>query len=250
MNGFLLARHGDPILMALGLAAGVATWLGGSLALRYADKIHLVLGFSAGAVIGVALLDLLPEAVALGGPSRGVAETTAIVAAGFVAYLVVDRLFLLRAGGGVGHRGHFGAGSLTAHSLLDGLGIGLGFQVSPSVGAILAVAVLAHDLADGMNTVNLSLRGSGDRRIARRWLIADSVAPMIGIAVSRLVVVSPDRLAAIIAAFTGFFLYIGASELLPDSHHRHPRAWTTVATVLGVAMIGVIVHLVSPGGPR
>ena len=247
MADTFFVHHGDLLLIALGLATGLATWIGGSLAIRHAHKVHLVLGFSAGAVIGVALLDLLPEAIDLGGPVWGTPTITAIVAAGFTAYLVVDRLFLLRAGGGEGHRGHFGAGSLTAHSLLDGLGIGLGFQVSASLGAILAVAVLAHDLADGMNTVNLSLRGTGDPKIARRWLLADSVAPMIGIAASRLIVVAPDRLALVIAAFTGFFLYIGASELLPDSHHRHPRAWTTVATVLGVAMIGIIVQLASRG---
>jgi len=237
------ASQADAVLLGIGLAAGLATWIGGSLALRHSERIHLVLGFSAGAVIGVALLDLLPEAIDLGAPAWGVLTITSVTALGFLGYLVVDRVALLRAGGGESHRGHFGAGSLTVHSLLDGLGIGLGFQVSTSVGAILAIAVLAHDLADGMNTVNLSLRGSGDPKIARRWLIADAAAPTIGIAASRLIVVPPVHLGLAIAAFAGFFLYIGASELVPDSHHRHPRAWTTIATVLGVAMIGIIVYL-------
>jgi ZIP family zinc transporter len=47
----------------------------------------------------------------------------------------------------------------------------------------------------------------------------------------------------VLAVFSGFFLYIGASELLPESHHRHPRAWTTVSTVLGVALIWAVVRL-------
>lgn len=247
MNGFLTAFNGDVLLIVLGIAAGVATWLGGSAALRHADKIHLVLGFSAGAVIGVALLDLLPEAITLAPPALGASGITAVVAGGFVAYLVIDRAFLLLSGGGSGHRGHFGAGSLTAHSLLDGVGIGLGFQLSPTVGAVLAIAVLAHDLADGMNTVNLSLRGAGDVKTARRWLFADAAAPLIGIAVSRLIVLDQTQLALAIAVFTGFFLYIGASELLPDSQHRHPHPWTTVATVLGVALIGAVVRLASTG---
>jgi ZIP family zinc transporter len=249
MVQFLLAHHGDVLLIVLGLVTGAATLAGGSLALRYASRIHLVLGFSAGAVIGVALIDLLPEAIELGRAWPGTAATTAIVAAGFIAYLVVDRAFLIGAGGQTGHRGHFGAGSLTAHSFLDGLGIGLGFQVSPAVGAVLAIAVLAHDVADGMNTINLSLSASRSPKTARRWLIADAAAPMIGIAVSRFIVVGASRLAVIIALFTGFFLYIGASELLPDSHHRHPRVWTTVATVMGVALIWLVVHLAAPAGP-
>jgi len=249
MNALLAAHHNDLVLIALGLATGATTWIGGSLALRHARRLSLILGFSAGAVIGVALLDLLPEAMALGAPRFGAAAIAAFIAGGFVVYLVVDRLILLLAQG-EGHRGHFGAGSLTAHSLLDGLGIGFGFQVSPSVGIILALAVLAHDLADGMNTVTLSLRAAHDPRIARRWLAADAAAPLAGIALSRLIVIGPGRLAPAIAAFAGLFLYIGASELLPDSHRRHPRLWTTAASVLGVVFIGVIVHLAARGTPR
>ena len=128
-----------------------------------------------------------------------------------------------------------------------GIGIGLGFQASAAVGVVLALAVLAHDLADGVNTVSLSLTGSKDPSIARRWLAADAAAPMAGLAVSRAISAPPSALAGLIALFAGFFLYIGASELLPESHHRHPRAWTTVSTVAGVVMIGVIVRLAGGG---
>ncbi len=231
------------LLVAVGLAAGAATLLGGFLALRLAGRIHLVLGFSAGAVIGVALLDLTPEALELGRASVGALGVMTTVAAGFLAYLVVDRSLLILARGEIQHRGHFGAGSLTAHSFLDGLAIGLGFQAGPAVGFALTVAVLAHDLADGVNTVNLSLTGSKSPKVARRWLMADAAAPLIGIGASRLIHLPPGGLGLAVALFAGFFVYIGASELLPESHHRHPRAWTTVATVLGVAMIWVVVRL-------
>jgi len=242
MAHFLAAHHLDGLLILLGIAAGAATILGGVLALRFADKVHLILGFSAGAVIGVALFDLLPEALELGGGHDPRAIVT-VMALGFIGYLVVDRIFLIATTDRSGHRGHLGAGSLTIHSFLDGLAIGLGFQVSAAVGVVLAIAVLAHDFSDGINTVNLSLAGSGRPGMARRWLIADAVAPMAGIAASRLIVVPQAQLAVIIAAFAGFFLYIGASELLPDSHHRYPRAWTTLATVIGMALIYGVVHL-------
>ncbi|HLZ82364.1 MAG TPA: ZIP family metal transporter [Caulobacteraceae bacterium] len=231
------------VLAAIGVAAAAATIAGGALALRFADRVHLVLGFSAGAVIGVALLDLLPEALALGRGAAGDAGVTGLAAAGFLAYLVADRALLMLAGGRAQHRGHFGAGALTVHSLLDGLGIGLGLQASLAVGLALTVAVLAHDLADGINTVNVSLTGSKNPVIARRWLFADAAAPMVGIAASRLIVLPPGALGVVLAVFSGFFLYIGASELLPESHHRHPRAWTTVSTVLGVALIWAVVRL-------
>ncbi len=232
-----------PLLLAIGVAAGGATLLGGYLALRFAERVHLVLGFSAGAVIGVALLDLLPEAMRAGAPTLGEFGIAAAVAGGFLAYLVVDRAFLIGAAGETSHRGHLGAGSLTVHSVLDGFGIGLGFQVSTAVGAVLALAVLAHDLADGMNTVNLSVGGAHSRRATRAWLTADALAPLVGIGLSLLLRVPEAALAPLLAVFAGFFLYIGASELLPESHHRHPRPWTTITTVLGVVLIGVVVRL-------
>jgi ZIP family zinc transporter len=233
----------DAVLLVLGLAAAGATLAGGALALRYAARVHLILGFSAGAVIGVALLDLLPEALDLAPAGRTALSVTGMAALGFLIYLAADRALLMLARGDAGHRGHFGAGSLTVHSLLDGLAIGLGFQASAAVGAALAVAVLAHDLADGVNTVNLSLTGSASARIARRWLIADALAPLVGIALSRFIVLPTGALGAVIAVFSGFFLYIGASELLPESHHRHPRAWTTLSTIAGVGLIWLVVRL-------
>jgi len=47
--------------------------------------------------------------------------------------------------------------ALAGHSFMDGLGIGLGFQVSQSMGMLVALAVISHDFTDGMNTVTLML---------------------------------------------------------------------------------------------
>jgi len=130
------------------------------LALRFRRQIPLILGFSAGAVIGVALFDLLPEALTLGAKAAPAAAILGLVGAGFCAYLLLERGLAAAANG---RGGHLGPASLTAHSLLDGLGVGLAFQVAPAVGAVVAAAVLAHDFADGVNTVTLSLAGGGGR---------------------------------------------------------------------------------------
>ncbi len=60
--------------LALGLAATAATLIGGLLALRHGDRVVPVLGLTAGVVLGVAVFDLVPEALELGGgrwPPRG-----------------------------------------------------------------------------------------------------------------------------------------------------------------------------------
>ncbi len=230
-------------LIGVALAAGVATYLGGSLALLARGRIRLILGFSAGAVVAVALADLLPESLVLAGPGKPPAEVFLWVAAAFAAYMVLDRVLQAISGGSSTHRGQLGAASLTAHSFMDGLGIGLAFQVSAPAGLVLTFAVLAHDVSDGVNTVSLGLQARGGHRTARRWLIADTVAPALGIAAAQLVRVGAAQLALLLAAFAGVFLYIGASQLLPESQEQHPRPWTTVATIFGMVVVYLAVRL-------
>jgi zinc transporter ZupT len=226
-------------VMAIALGASAATMLGGLAALRLRQRLHLVLGFSAGAVIAVAFFDLLPEALNLGADTPRTIVTAAAV--GFFLYLLFDRLAKGR--DGTSWRGRIGAGSLSAHSLLDGFAIGIAFQAGQAVGLVVAVAVLVHDFSDGLNTVNVVVKNGGERRTARNWLVIDAVAPLIGAGLS--LVVAPPRaiLALLLAGFSGLFLYIGASDLLPESQRAFPRLWTTIATLLGAGTLYLATRL-------
>ncbi len=233
--------------LVVGVAAFGSTMLGGSLALKLRDRLHLILGFSAGAVIAVAFFDLIPEALELGG-GYGTANVIATTAAGFLFYLLLDRLLILHAHTEEEHhhttsRGHMRAGSLSVHSLLDGVGIGLAFQVNAAVGAVVAVAVLAHDFSDGINTVNVVVRHGGSFTKALRWLLVDAVAPVVGILVTFLFTVTEAHLGLLLALFAGFFLYIGASDLIPESHHAHPTFYTTLMTIVGAAVLFVVIRI-------
>lgn len=238
------------LIVLIAIGAFIATFLGGSFALGLQDRLHLILGFSAGAVIGVALFDLLPESLEIVGKTHSVATGTAFVALGFALYLVLDRVIILHRhhdddehGHAPIRRGVWGASTLSLHSFLDGVGIGLAFKVSPAIGLVVAAAVLAHDFSDGINTVNMILKNGGARRHAMRWLLIDALAPVAGVLATLFVTVREDQLGFLLALFSGFFLYIGSSDLLPESHHRHPTAWTTLSTVLGMATLYLVVTL-------
>lgn len=235
------------MVILVSLATVISTFLGGLFALRFRDKLHLILGFSAGAVIGVAFFDLLPESISLAGASFEPALITSVAALGFLIYLVVDRFITLHfdaeENGGHSHRGNLGAGSLSLHSFLDGAAIGLAFKVSAAAGAVVATAVLVHDFSDGINTVNLILKNKGPKKQALRWLAVDALAPAAGALSASLFTLPQQYLSLFLAAFCGFFFYIGASELLPESHHGHPTMWTTVMTVLGMAVLWVAIYL-------
>jgi ZIP family zinc transporter len=77
-----------------------------------------------------------------------------------------------------------------------------------------------------------------------RWLAVDAVAPVLGASLSLLIVPSDGLLAVLLALFCGFFLHIGASGLLPESHRAYPRPSTTVATLLGAGFLYVVTTLV------
>jgi ZIP family zinc transporter len=230
-----------PVLLIGGLPS-LATVFGGTLALRFRSALGLLLGFSSGAVIGVALFDLLPEALEIGRSHYRALTITTALGVGFAAYLGLDRLSLILKSEMSGHR-HLGPLSLTLHSLTDGLSIGLAFQASSKVGLVVALAVIAHDFLDGANTVTLSLAGGLSTPIARRWLLADAAAPIAGIVLSLLLTVPPSLLALLLATFAGFFLYIGTSELLPRSNAGRPRIAMLAATAFGLLFIYAVVRL-------
>ena len=239
------------MLLLIAIAAFCATMLGGLLALRLRDNLHLILGFSAGAVVAVAFFDLLPEALALGGKAHTLSTVVSFAALGFLLYLLLDRVLLLHAhthdeddeGHHAQTRGHVRAGSLSIHSFLDGVGVGLAFQVSPAVGLFVAAAVLAHDFSDGINTVNVVVRHGGERRKALQWLVVDALAPVAGVLVTLFFAVSEDSLGLLLALFAGFFLYIGASDLIPESYHQHPKFMTTLMTLLGAGVLFAAIHI-------
>ena len=233
------------ISLFLAPAAFGATMLGGLVALRMKDRLHLILGFSAGAVVGVAFFDLLPEAMHLAAVTP--ATTMLYVAGGFLFYLLLDRLALLHAAGHDHDDGHahghapprsgLGAITLVAHSVFDGLGIGFAFQISNAIGVAVAIAVLTHDFSDGINTMNVVLKSGDSRRDGMRWLLADSVAPAVGIGLTYFVHLPLATFGTVLAVFAGLFLYLGASDLVPESHHAHPKFLTTAMTVLGAALV-------------
>ena len=234
------------LILAVALGAFAATMTGGVLALKLAGKLPLVIGFSAGAVIGVAFFDLAPEALESGAGLYEPRSLLAVAALGFFFYVVLDRLVARHDCEGQANpaRGLIGAASFSAHSILDGFAMGVAFQASREIGLIVAAAVLAHDFADGLNTVNVVTRNGGSRSFALRWLAVDAMAPVLGASLSLLITPAANVLAILLAVFCGFFLHIGASGLLPESHRAYPRPATTVATLLGAIFLYTVTALV------
>jgi ZIP family zinc transporter len=220
-----------------------STLAGGTFALRNRDRLHLALGFSAGVILGVVAFDLLPEVVDLSErtstPFRNVMIAFAV---GFLAFHLVEKALVLHHAHeheyGTHHHPSVGLASalaLSGHSLADGIGIGLAFHVNHSIGIAAALAVISHDFVDGLNTVSLMLVNGNTRRRAWALLAVDALAPAAGAGLTYLFTVPTHYMLIYLGVFTGFLLYIGASDVLPEAHANHPSRATVALTVAGAA---------------
>jgi len=122
--------------------------------------------------------------------------------------------------------------------------IGLAFQVNSSVGVNVAIAVVGHDFADGLNTMALMLTHGNSRRRSMLLLLLDAVAPLVGAASTLLFTLSDTGLLLYLGAFSGFLLYIGASDILPEAHANHPSRLTLVMTIAGTALMWILTRVV------
>jgi ZIP family zinc transporter len=227
-------------------AAILSALTGGVLALRLVRQVGYVIAVGAGIRIGAAFFDLLPESVELMGDRVALAMVFAAV--GFLAFYVIEKLTLLHLGHETAteldhddaahrHVGLIGAGAMSVHSLLDGVAMGAAFQASPELGFVVGLVVVIHRFSDGIGIVSLLLANRVPRATAMRWVFIVSLAPVLGAAVTVVLVIPDQVLGALLATFAGFFLYVGAAELLPEAHRNEGSRWVIAATLAGVGMI-------------
>ena len=222
----------------------VSTCLGGLAAIRLRDRLHLLLGFSSGAVIAVVFFDVIPEIFELDG---GGTPVMPVVAAGFLVFFGLERLTALHRSREHAHQtgvhpeefGIIAAAGLSVHSFLDGFAIGIGFQTNFRIGLLISVAVIAHDFSDGLNTVTVVIAHGNAIERAVRWLIVDALAPMVGALAALPLRLGAALLPWLLAFFAGAFLYIGASDLLPEAR-EHDSPVVGIATTAGMLLIFLI----------
>jgi ZIP family zinc transporter len=232
------------VLVALG--AFVSALVGGLLALRAAGSVGLIIAVGAGIRIGAAFFDLIPEAVDhMHGSLDAVMLATAV---GFLAFYAIEKLTTLHVGhetatelehGESAHRhiGIVGATGMSLHSFLDGVALAAALAVGGGLGLVIAAVVIIHRFSDGIGIVSLLLASRFPRAQAYRWVTYVAFAPVLGVIVGLILPLPDEVLGAMLAVFAGFFLYIGAAELLPEAHRSDRSRLVVVATLVGVAAI-------------
>src|SRR3989338_258156 len=230
----------------------ISTSLGGLVAIKNREKLHFIMSFTAGVLLGVCFFDIFPEAFnIISEHNLDITPFTIMIVLGFLAFHLVEKSVVIHHSHEEEYADHkhpsiglVGAFGLTIHSFLDGVGIGLGFQVNFQVGLIIALAVLAHDFSDGLNTVTIMLNNKNKTKRTLAMLALNATVPILGTLSTFLFKIPVNFLIIYMGFFIGFLLYIGASDLLPEAHSKH-SSWKMLGlTVLGAAFIFTVTRFI------
>jgi zinc and cadmium transporter len=242
------------IPLFLGMVTFVSTLSGGLLAAKYSGNLGRLAAFSAGVLIAVPLFDLLPEALSLATQVQVPLEQVMyVMALGFIFLYIMERYVSVHrvCEDGVCHNerhpkgGLLGATELSAHSFMDGFAIGAGFQAGVHVGIIITVAVVSHDFADGINTVTVMLNSRNSLKSSVQMLLLDATTPLLGVISTLFITIPEHYLVFILPFFAGGFLYLGASDLLPEAHEKNPPAVSMVLSLAGFLLIFVVTRFLN-----
>jgi len=239
-------------VILLSVATFFSTLFGGLFAIRFKSKLHMIMGFTAGVLLGVVVFDIFPEIISTVSERHlDPVEPMIALVVGFLLFHVFEKSILIHhshedeyAAHKHPHVGVLSALALVGHSFMDGVGIGLGFQVNTAVGLLVAIAVISHDFTDGMNTVTLMLVNHNTPRRSKIFLLLDALTPVLGAISTLFFTVSDQFLVLYLGFFAGFLLYIGVSDILPEAHSKHSSYKLIGLTCLGVLLTFMITRFV------
>jgi zinc transporter ZupT len=213
-----------------------------------------VCAFSAGFFIALSLFDLLPEILDLA-PLAQISSIQLFLASS-IGFLF---LFALSFGFSKLHlkkhtmmensfqprMGLISTLEFCSHAVLEGLAIGVSFQLQFGLGVFIAIAVISHDFCDGISTLALMLNSGNSLKSSIGMLFIDAIAPALGAAASLLFVVQNYLLVYALSFLLGSFLYIGVGTLLPDAYRMNRSIFTVVFFIVGFLLILILTRIIN-----
>jgi len=229
------------------LIAGLATFLAAQFVIRdkklSAKKMIYFVSFSAGALLSLAFFHLIPEALDLNPKNALYAAVGA-----FVFFYLLEQQIMMHSceEEKCSHhhvdksKGLVGMWGILLHSLVDGALIGIGFEVNFTLGLVTALAVLVHKIPDGLSVSTIMLHSGFTKKDTSRDSTFVALATPIGAILAYFLLrnVSTEIIGLALGFSAGTFLYISASDLIPETHQN--VNWLNGAfVILGILLIAV-----------
>ncbi|HEU4928200.1 MAG TPA: ZIP family metal transporter [Candidatus Krumholzibacteria bacterium] len=221
------------IAAAATLVGGLAATLPGRLSKR---QLSLLIGFGAGYILAAALVSLLPESIEL------VSSAPLWILMGYALAHLFEHTFTTHFHfGEETHAEHFVAPhvsttaliGLSLHAFFDGVAISSGFLVTPTLGVLIALAVVLHKIPEGVTISSLMLAAGRTRRSAREAAALLAVATLMGAACMS--AVGEEMKGIGLALSCGIALYVAATDLMPEINQAQ-RGRDSLSALLGVLL--------------
>ncbi|MEM3402906.1 MAG: ZIP family metal transporter [Candidatus Hadarchaeales archaeon] len=201
----------------------------------------LLVGFAAGTLIGGAFLHLLPESIELG-REIGIFTVFSTALVGFILFFILEKIlwrhcheracpihvfaYLNLLGDGI-------------HNFVDGVIIAAGFLVSPWLGLITTLAVAAHEVPQELGDFGVLVYGGLKPRRALFLNFVTALTAVVGGAGGYYILPLFENAKIFLLPFAaGGFLYIAASDLIPELHKEGGRVRPLISFVS--FMLGII----------
>jgi zinc and cadmium transporter len=228
--------------------------------------IPTLVSFAVGAMLGAAFLDILPH---LFGETKDPARTAAFILVGLLAFFVLEKLLLWRhhhhhgdegeaAIGPVHHHGQhdhrvgwmivLGDGF---HNVTDGVIIAGAFLADVKLGAVTAIAIIAHEIPQEIGDFLVLLHSGFGRRKALALNALSGLAAAAGAVVAYFALSAVSGwIPEILAIAAASMIYIAVADLIPGLHRRTALGESLVQVVfiaLGIGCIWIIHAVLFPG---
>ncbi|MFX1285509.1 MAG: ZIP family metal transporter [Promethearchaeota archaeon] len=206
---------------------------------------HYVNSFAAGLILALVFFHLMPEAIEL----SELAFYPALFI-GFFAFYLLENFIVIHSGSeihycldedgdGIHHTPRIGVmafSGLTFHSLIDGIIIGVGFELSTEIGLLAAMAVILHEMPEGVTSFAIINEVMPDKSKILSIIVA--IATPIGALFSLLFIgnLSELLIGVLLALAAGTFIYVAASDLIPQTHEKN-NLQNLIAFIVGAFFI-------------
>jgi zinc and cadmium transporter len=210
--------------LGLSLLGSCGGLLVASLLLLFSDRLHArvvpwLVSYAVGALLGVALLALLPEALATLSPF----SVFSTLLAGIIVFFILEKLVLLRHCHTDECQVHAAVSLVIIgdafHNFLDGAMIAAAVLTAVPLGINTAIAVAAHEIPQEVGDVAILLAAGYSRSRALVLNIASGISGLAGALVAYgAVEIVPAIRPFVLALSSASLLYIAMADLMPDLH--------------------------------
>lgn len=211
--------------------------------LRLAHKISFgLVAFAVGALLATAFLDLLPES--LEGGNVELAFVGALV--GILLFFFIEKFFIWHHHHTYGEFEQHSYNMLvligdTIHNFIDGVIIAAAFIVSPAIGIPAFLAVILHEIPQEISDFGILLRGGMVRSKIIIFNVISALFSLLGAVIAYFFLTSIEGITMPLVAFAaGAFIYIAASDLIPETKRTVSMRKSLLQIALVIAGIFVI----------